>query len=64
VVTPLVQQQAVHLSPVLLILAQMFMYYWAGALGMLLAPALAVVVTTLVEMLYVQDILGKEPVPD
>ena len=61
IVTPLVQQRAVHLPPVVLILAQVFMFYWSGALGILLAPPLAVVCMTLVEMLYVQDVLGKAP---
>jgi predicted PurR-regulated permease PerM len=33
VVTPVVQQETVRLPPVILILAQVFMYYWAGILG-------------------------------
>jgi predicted PurR-regulated permease PerM len=58
VVTPLVQQEAVKLPPVVMILAQVFMYYWAGLLGMALAPPLAALVILLVQKLYVQVQLG------
>jgi predicted PurR-regulated permease PerM len=58
VVTPLVQQEAVQLPAVLLMLAQVFMYYWAGVLGLALAPPLAAAVMKVVQMLYVRDTLG------
>jgi predicted PurR-regulated permease PerM len=57
VVTPLVQQQVVRLPPVILILSQLFMYYWAGLLGMALAPPLAALVILVVQKLYVRDAL-------
>jgi len=58
VVTPLVQQTAVRLPPVVLILAQILMYYWAGLLGMAMAPALAAVAIHVVEVLYVRRVVG------
>lgn len=58
VVTPVIQQQAVQLPPVVMIVAQIFMYYWAGLLGMALAPPLAAVVIHVVERLYVRRTLG------
>lgn len=57
VVTPLVQQQVVRLPPVILILSQLFMYYWAGLLGMALAPPLAALVILIVQKLYLRDTL-------
>lgn len=62
-VTPLVQQEAVSLPPAILVLAQILMYYYAGLLGMLLAPPLAAIVIKLVKMLYVQDTL-QDPTQD
>ncbi|PSQ97638.1 MAG: AI-2E family transporter [Bacteroidetes bacterium SW_9_63_38] len=58
VITPLVQQRAVSLPPVILITAQIAMGVLAGATGVLLAAPLAVVVIVLLQMLYVKDVLG------
>jgi len=58
VVTPLVQQRAVSMPPVILITAQIAMGVLAGATGVLLAAPLAVVVIVLLQMLYVEDVLG------
>ncbi len=58
VVTPLVQQRAVSLPPVILITAQIAMGVLAGATGVLLAAPLAIVVIALLQMLYVEDVLG------
>jgi predicted PurR-regulated permease PerM len=54
-VVPLVQQRAVRLAPVALMLAQMFLYFWDGLLGMALAPPLAAILLRAVQMLYVED---------
>jgi predicted PurR-regulated permease PerM len=51
-------QKAVELPASLLMLAQVFMYYWAGLLGVALAPPLAAMAIKLVQMLYLQDYLG------
>jgi predicted PurR-regulated permease PerM len=58
VVTPLVQQRAVSMPPVILITAQIAMGVIAGATGVLLAAPLAIVVIVLLQMLYVEDVLG------
>lgn len=58
VITPLVQQRAVSLPPIMLITAQIAMGVLAGATGVLLAAPLAIVVIVLVQMLYVEDVLG------
>jgi predicted PurR-regulated permease PerM len=58
VVTPLVQQRAVSMPPVILITAQIALGVIAGATGVLLAAPLAVVVIVLLQMLYVEDVLG------
>jgi predicted PurR-regulated permease PerM len=63
VVTPVTQQKAVRLPAVLLMLAQVFMYYWAGLLGMALAPVLAAMVLRAVQMLYVNGVL-HDPMVD
>lgn len=58
VITPLVQQRAVSLPPVVLVTAQIAMGVLAGATGVLLAAPLAIVVIVLLQMLYVEDVLG------
>ena len=58
VIPPLVQQRAVSLPPVILITAQIAMGVIAGATGVLLAAPLAIVVIVLLQMLYVEDVLG------
>jgi predicted PurR-regulated permease PerM len=58
VVTPLVQQRAVSMPPVILITAQIAVGVLSGAIGVLLAAPLAVVVIVLLQMLYVEDVLG------
>jgi predicted PurR-regulated permease PerM len=57
-VTPVIQQKAVNLPPVVLILVQIFMWYWGGLLGTIVAPALAALAIRAAEMLYVHDVLG------
>lgn len=60
-VDPIVERVAVLIPPAFLITLQLMAGLWAGFLGMLLAPPLAVVVTVLVQMLYLEDILGDSP---
>jgi len=59
VITPLVQQKAVSLVPIVLITAQIAMGVLAGATGVLLAAPLVIVVIVLLQMLYVEDVLGN-----
>jgi predicted PurR-regulated permease PerM len=57
-ITPLIQHRAVSIPPALLLIAQILMGVLAGPVGVLLATPLAVVVIVIVQMLYVQDVLG------
>lgn len=59
-ITPLVQQQAVHLPPVLTVTAVVLMHSLFGIVGAFVAVPLVVVLRVLVKMLYVQDVLGKD----
>ena len=59
-ITPLIQERAVSIPPALLIAAQVVLGVLAGVLGVLLATPLAVVLIALVQMLYVEDVLGDE----
>jgi predicted PurR-regulated permease PerM len=56
--TPLIQKHAVSLPPAIMLLAQVAMGIYFGLFGVLLATPLALVLIVLVQMLYVQDVLG------
>lgn len=58
-ITPLIQKQTVALPPAVLLTAQLLMGVLFGFLGVLLATPLAVTAIVLVQMLYVQDLLGS-----
>ena len=58
--TPLVQQRAVHLKPVITISAQVFFAWTFGALGILVAVPLIAAVQIAVQMWYVEDLLSDE----
>jgi predicted PurR-regulated permease PerM len=57
-ITPLIQQRAVSLPPALLIVVQLLGGVLAGLLGVLVASPLTVAVIILVQMVYVEGILG------
>lgn len=57
-VTPTIMRRAVQLPPALLIVVQISLVTLAGFLGLLLATPLLVCIMVLVQMLYVQDVLG------
>ncbi len=57
-ITPLIQKRAVELPPALLITAQVLVGVLAGILGVIVATPLTVAVIIIVQMLYVEDILG------
>ena len=59
-IAPLVQQQAVHIPPATVITAQFIGGIGAGAVGVLLATPLTIVLILLVQTLYVEDVLGDE----
>lgn len=59
-ITPNIQRRAVFIPPAILIFAQVLMAFLAGLLGVFLATPLSVVVVVLIQMLYVEDVLGYE----
>ena len=59
-ITPLIQQRAVSIPPALLLTVQILMGVLFGVLGLLLATPLAVVTIVMVQMLYVEDVLGDD----
>jgi predicted PurR-regulated permease PerM len=58
-ITPLIQKHTVSLPPAVLLTAQLLMGVLFGFLGVLLATPLAVTAIVLIQMLYVQDLLGS-----
>lgn len=57
-INPLVQERAVSILPAALITAQVIMGVLAGPTGVALATPLAVSTIVLVQMLYIEDVLG------
>lgn len=57
-ITPLIQERTVSIPPALLIGAQVVAGVLAGVLGIFLATPLVVTITVVVQMLYVEDVLG------
>ncbi len=57
--TPLIQRRAVSLPPAVLLLAQFALGLFYGLFGVLLATPLAIVVIVLVQMLWVQGVVGE-----
>lgn len=60
VLTPLIQRRAVFMPPALLITVQILMSVLFGIPGMLMATPLTLTVILLVQMLYIQDMLGDQ----
>jgi predicted PurR-regulated permease PerM len=58
-ITPLIQERAVSMPPALLIIMQILMGFLAGALGVLLATPLTVVIIVITQLIYVRDTLGN-----
>jgi predicted PurR-regulated permease PerM len=58
-ITPFVQERTVSLPPVVLLTSQLAVGLLFGLLGILLATPLTVIGIVLVQMLYVQDVLGE-----
>lgn len=59
-ITPLIQVYAVSLPPAVLLTAQVMMGVLFGVLGVLLATPLVVAVIVLVQIYYIQAVLGEE----
>lgn len=59
IVEPVVESRAVRLPPALVVLAQLVSVVYFGAVGVLIATPLLVVVVVAVHMLYLEDVLGE-----
>lgn len=59
-ITPLIQQKAVALPPVVLIMAQVIFGLFLGFLGVAVAAPAAALLIVLTKMLYLQDVLNDE----
>jgi predicted PurR-regulated permease PerM len=60
VLTPLVQQRAVELPPVVTIAAQLALSWIAGPIGLIVAVPLTAALMVATQMLYVEDTLGDD----
>jgi len=58
-ISPLIQQRAVSVPPVLVIAAQLLLAVMFGFLGLLLAVPIIAIVFVAVKMIYVEDMLGR-----
>jgi predicted PurR-regulated permease PerM len=58
IVTPLIEKETVELPPGLTIMFQLSFAVLVGGLGLVLATPLLAVVMTLVQMVYIEDVLG------
>jgi len=56
--TPMIQRHQVSLPMAMILLAQLVLGVYTGALGLILATPLFAIVMVLIKMLYVEDILG------
>jgi predicted PurR-regulated permease PerM len=61
ILTPLVDRRSVELPPVVTLTGQVFLGLSFGMLGLLVGSPLIAAVAILVEMLYMQDVLGEPP---
>ncbi len=63
VVTPIIERNTIELPPAVTIIFQLAMAVMVGGLGLVLATPLLAVIMVVIQMVYIQDVLGdKEPV--
>jgi predicted PurR-regulated permease PerM len=60
VVTPLIERETVELPPALTIIFQLALAVMVGGLGLILATPLLAVIMVVIQMVYIQDILGDK----
>jgi len=58
VVTPLIERKTIALPPALSIMFQIGLAVMVGGLGLVLATPILAVIIVVVEMVYIQEILG------
>jgi predicted PurR-regulated permease PerM len=59
-VTPFIERQTVELPPALTVFAQLALSIIIGGVGLILATPLLAVVVVLVQMVYIEDVLGDK----
>ena len=62
IVTPLIERKTVELPPALTIIFQLALAVLVGGLGLVLATPLLAMIMVVVQMVYVQDVLGDKEV--
>jgi predicted PurR-regulated permease PerM len=62
IVTPLIERETVELPPALTIIFQLALAVLVGGLGLVLATPLLAVIMVIVQMVYIQDVLGDKDV--
>lgn len=60
-ITPMVQKQMVYLPPAVILIGQVLLGILVSGLGLILATPIIANVMVLVNMLYVEDVLGDNP---
>lgn len=60
VITPLVQKQMVYLPPAIILISQVLLGILVGGLGLILATPIIAIAMVLINMLYVEDVLGDK----
>ncbi len=60
VVTPLIEKETVELPPALTIMFQLSLAVLVGGLGLVLATPLLAVIMVIVQMVYIEDVLGDK----
>jgi predicted PurR-regulated permease PerM len=64
IIDPIIDRKTVFLPPALVVLAQLTLALMAGLLGVALATPLIAAIVVLVKMLYVEDVLGQDVIPE
>jgi predicted PurR-regulated permease PerM len=60
IIIPVIERNRVFLPPAVIIFAQVLLGFSAGLLGLALATPITAVIMVLVQMLYVEDVLGEK----
>lgn len=63
-VTPFIERQTVELPPALTIIVQIILGVLLGALGLIFASPILALIVVLVQMIYIEDILGDRNVSE
>lgn len=59
-ITPLVQKQMIFLPPAIILIAQVLLGILVGGLGLILATPIIAIAMVLINMLYIEDVLGDD----